>query len=77
LSQAGVVTNRGKIGVRVEGLTAEKARPLGYAENAEGVLIADVESDGVASGAGLRRGILILQVDHQKVKTVQGSPEGS
>jgi S1-C subfamily serine protease len=58
-------------------LTPEKARPLGYAEKTEGVPIAQVEPDGVASGAGLRRGMLILKVDHQQVKTVQGSPEGS
>lgn len=30
----------------------------------------EVEPDGVGDGAGLRRGTLILEVDRQKVKTV-------
>jgi S1-C subfamily serine protease len=35
------------------------------------VLITDVEPNGVAAGAGLRSGWLILAVDQLKVKTVE------
>jgi serine protease Do len=61
----------GRIGVKVTELTAEKARELGYPDKTEGVLIAEVEPDGVANGAGLRSGTLILGVDQLKVKTVE------
>jgi serine protease Do len=63
--------NLGKIGVKVMDLTAEKAKKFGYSEKTEGVLIAEVEPDSVASGAGLRSGMLVLKVDQQPVKTVQ------
>jgi predicted metalloprotease with PDZ domain len=42
------------------------ARDLGFGTKAEGVLIVEVEVDSVANGAGLRRGMLILQVDQQR-----------
>jgi serine protease Do len=64
-------TSLGKIGVKVTELTAEKARELGYPDRTEGVLITEVEPDGVAHGAGLRSGTLVLGVDQQKVKTVE------
>jgi len=63
-------TALGKIGVKVMDLTAERAKELGYAEKTEGVLIAEVEPNSVADGAGLRSGWLILKVDQLKVTTV-------
>jgi serine protease Do len=65
------LTSLGKIGVKVTDLTAERAKQFGYSEKAEGVLIVEVEPDGVAAGAGLRSGTLILKVDQQQVKTAQ------
>src|SRR5262249_47228722 len=65
------LTNLGKIGVKVMDLTAEKAKQFGYSEKTEGVLIAEVEPDSLASGAGLKSGMLILKVDQQRVKTAQ------
>ncbi|HEY1859288.1 MAG TPA: trypsin-like peptidase domain-containing protein, partial [Gemmataceae bacterium] len=61
----------GKIGIHVTELTAEKAKQLGYPEKSEGVLIAEVEPNGIASGAGLRSGMLIVKIDQQAVKTVE------
>ena len=65
------LTNLGKIGVKVTDLTAEKAKQFGYPEKTEGVLIAEVDPDSVAGGAGLRSGMLILAVDQQRVKSAQ------
>jgi serine protease Do len=64
-------TALGKIGMHVTELTAEKAKLLGYQEKSEGVLIAEVEPNGLAGGAGLRSGMLIVKVDQQAVKTVE------
>jgi serine protease Do len=65
------LTNLGNIGVKVTDLTAEKAKQFGYPEKTEGVLIAEVDPDSVAGGAGLRSGMLILAVDQQRVKSAQ------
>jgi serine protease Do len=64
-------TQLGKIGVKIEEMTTEKAKQLGYAEKTEGVLISEVEPDSKAYGAGLRSGMLILKVDQQAVKTAK------
>src|SRR5262249_36783040 len=69
-SEAGA-TSLAKIGVEVTELTADRAKELGYPAKTEGVLITEVEPNGVAAGAGLRSGWLILAVDQQKVKTVE------
>jgi serine protease Do len=69
-------TRLGKIGVQVTELSAEAARELGYPDKTEGVVITEVEPDGVADGAGLRRGTLILGVDQRKVKTVEEVKKG-
>jgi serine protease Do len=65
------LTNLGKIGVKVMDMTAEQAKKFGYSEKTEGVLIAEVDPDGIAGGAGLRSGMLVLKVDGQPVKTAQ------
>jgi serine protease Do len=64
-------TALGKIGVKVTELTAEKAKQFGYPEKTEGVVITEVEPNGVASDAGLKNGMLIVKVDQQPVKTVE------
>jgi serine protease Do len=61
----------GKLGVRVTELTAEKAKELGHPEKTEGVLITEVDPNGVAGGAGMRSGTVILKVDRQRVTTVE------
>jgi serine protease Do len=63
-------TALGKIGVKVMELTPAKAKELGYAAKTEGVLIAEVQPNSVADGAGLRSGWVILKVDQQSVTTV-------
>jgi serine protease Do len=61
----------GKLGMKVTNLTPEAAKKLGYSEKTEGVVIAAVEPNSVASGAGLRSGMLILKVDQKSVKTAE------
>jgi serine protease Do len=69
--QESASTPLGKMGVKIEVLTPEKAEHWGYAEKTEGVLISEVEPDSKAYGAGLRSGMLILKVDQQAVKMVK------
>ncbi len=61
----------GKLGVKVAELTAEKAKELGHPEKTEGVLVTEVDPNGVAGGAGMRSGTVILKVNQQRVKTVE------
>jgi serine protease Do len=58
-----------KVGFEVADLTPELADSLGYKENAQGVVVAAVDADGLASLAGLRRGMLITKVERQPVTT--------
>jgi serine protease Do len=69
LSDAGQ-THLGKVGVKVKELTPESAKELGFPESSAGVLITEVEPDGIAAAAGLQNGLLILKVDQHAVKTV-------
>jgi Do/DeqQ family serine protease len=57
-------------GMSVEPLTASTARELGVPENLKGVVVTDVEQDGVAASAGLRPGDIITRVDGRDVATV-------
>jgi serine protease Do len=57
------------LGVKVSNLTAEIAQRLGY-EGTDGVLITEIDPNGIAARAGLRAGAIILQVDRQSIKNV-------
>jgi serine protease Do len=57
-----------KLGVAVQDLTPDVARKLGY-DAGQGVLVAHVEPGSPAAQAGLRRGMRILEVNHQSVST--------
>jgi len=63
------LTTFGKIGVKVTDLTSKRAKELGFPEESR-VLITDVDPESAAGRAGLRSGMLILQVDGKPVKTV-------
>ncbi|MEZ4333585.1 MAG: Do family serine endopeptidase [Myxococcota bacterium] len=53
-------------GLRLQDLTPLLAQQLGI-EDAEGVVVADVDPDGPAAEAGIRRGDLIVEIDRQPV----------
>jgi serine protease Do len=57
------------IGAEVVSLTPRLAELLGYKENATGAVILQLQEDGLAARAGLRRGMLIVKADKQPVKS--------
>jgi len=59
------------IGAEVTELTPELAEQLGYKENASGVLVTKVDTEGPAREAGLTRGMLIVKVDNKPVRSVK------
>lgn len=58
-----------KFGVSVQDLTPEIADELGYTAE-QGVIVSQVEPDGVAAEAGLRRGDLIQEINRQVIRSV-------
>jgi serine protease Do len=57
-------------GMRVQDLTPELADQLDL-EEAEGVLVSAVDPAGAAGEAGVRRGDVIVEVNHQEVKNAE------
>jgi serine protease Do len=57
-------------GVSVENLDAQSARQLGLPAATTGVVVTDIEPSSPLAAAGLRRGDVIQEVNHQPVKTV-------
>jgi serine protease Do len=62
-----------KIGVSVANLTDETADDLGYRKGTRGAVITDVQSGSVAAEAGLKKGMLVLKVDNQRVNSAQAA----
>jgi serine protease Do len=60
----------GQPGFNVQNLMPELARQLGY-DVAGGVVVAQVDPDSEAYQAGLRRGMLIRQVNRQNVSNTE------
>ncbi|MCX5655740.1 MAG: DegQ family serine endoprotease [Planctomycetota bacterium] len=65
----GAPANLKALGIEVSNVTPEAAQKYGY-KSGQGVLIINVEAGGLGALAGLRPGMLILQVDRQKVSSV-------
>jgi serine protease Do len=57
-------------GVTVENLNAQTARQLGLPGTTSGVVVTDIDPSSPLASAGLRRGDVIQEVNHQPVKTV-------
>jgi serine protease Do len=57
-------------GVSVDNLTPEKARQFRLSEGTTGVVVTDVEPDSDAAAAGLRPGLIIIEVARQPVTNV-------
>jgi serine protease Do len=60
------------LGLTVQTLTGDLAENLGLDRNLKGVVVTQVEAGGPAADAGLRRGDVILEVNRQPVKDVDG-----
>jgi serine protease Do len=59
-----------KLGFDIQNLTDEVAQQLGFTAN-KGVIIAQVDAGSLAEEAGLRRGMLILEVNRSEVTNVK------
>ena len=59
----------GQYGLQLQELTPELAERLGY-QSGQGVLIGGVEDGSVAEQAGLKPGMLIEEINHKTVKSV-------
>src|SRR5271169_5709542 len=57
-------------GVTVENLDAQSARQLGLPATTSGVVVTDINPSSPLASAGLRRGDVIQEVNHQPVKNV-------
>ncbi len=57
--------NSGYLGVQVQRLTAALRRAKGIPETTEGTLVNNVEDQGPADDGGIKRGDVILEVNHQ------------
>jgi serine protease Do len=64
-----------KVGMKLSDLTPELGQRFGYAEDTKGVLITTVDQGGVASEAGLQRGILIAKIDKKPVTSAAKAAE--
>jgi len=56
-----------QLGFSVQELTPEMAERLGYTQVQGGVVITEVEPDSSASEAGLRAGMLVIEMDRQNI----------
>jgi serine protease Do len=59
-----------RLGFNVQNLTPAVARQLGY-DSPEGVLVTQVDPDSEAYQAGIRRGMVIREVNNQEVNNIQ------
>ena len=59
-----------KLGMKLENLTPDLAKQLGYSSREDGVVITEVKPGSPAALAGLRPGFLIVRVNYQTVTNV-------
>lgn len=59
-----------KLGLQVESLTQDLATQNGYKTDETGVIIRQVQSGSLAQKVGLKKGMVIIAVNHQKVSNV-------
>lgn len=76
-------SNSGYLGVQVQRLTSALRRAKGIPESTEGTLVNNVEDQGPADEGGIKRGDVILEVNHdatpnpgELVQTVRGLEPG-
>jgi serine protease Do len=70
VAQGGGGTTSEGLGLTVQTLTPDIADNLGLDRNLKGVVVTDVDPNGPAGDAGMRRGDVILEVNRTPVKDV-------
>ncbi len=60
-----------KVGIRVDDLTPPLARRFGYGADVAGVVITDVAAGSAAAVAGIRPGMLLVELDRREVHSVK------
>lgn len=70
--QASVAPPRRDMGMLVEELDAEKAKKFKLREDEDGLVVTDVTRGGPASGAGIRAGDVIREVNRRPVQSLDG-----
>ncbi len=63
-------SDSGKLGLSLQPVTPQIAKQLGLASDSEGLVVTDVDSDGVAAEAGIAKGDVVLEINRQPVNTV-------
>ena len=59
--------HRGLMGIFVQHLTPELAQAMGYSEDFQGALVAQVNEDSPAESAGMKPGDIIIQINDTKI----------
>src|SRR5712691_18219 len=59
-----------RLGFKVQNLTPELAQQLGY-DDTEGVVVTEIDPRSEAYQAGVRRGMVIREINHQEVSNTQ------
>ena len=59
------------LGLAVQTLTPELAERLGYSDQDRGVVVSKVARESLAASAGMRPGVLIVEVNRQQVDTIE------
>lgn len=59
--------HRGMMGIFVQHLTPELALAMGYHEDMQGALVAQVNENSPAEQAGIRAGDIIVEINHSKI----------
>ena len=59
----------GKLGLSLQPLTSQTAKQLGLPANAEGMVVTEVDPEGVAAEAGMRPGDVIREINRKPVKS--------
>jgi serine protease Do len=64
-----------KMGVEVTDVTPQIAQQLGFKKDQKGAIVTEVDPDGAAYEAGVRRGMLITKVDKKAVASADGAKD--
>jgi S1-C subfamily serine protease len=64
------VTNN-QLGLQVADLTPTLIERLELPSDVEGLVVVDIDPDGIAAESGLRRGMVIVEIDNVTVKSVK------